>query len=887
MISVDTRALIRQLGPVAAQTLEAAAERCVANGRTEVLPEHFLVTALERNDTDIARLALASDLNAESIRDKAQAAINSDTQPGAGPPVWSSRLLQAFADGVAIGLAELGQFQLRTGSVLVALLRRPELLSSEVSRAFDRLDAASIIDRFAELTAGSAEQQALRQGGDAGVSTPAGGGRLESYTTDLLRQAADGDLDPVLGRESELEQLIAILCRRRKNNPVLVGEPGVGKTAVVEGLALAMHAGLVPPSLRDVGLRTLDLGALRAGASVRGELERRMKGVLDAVLTAQPPLILFVDEAHTLLGAKGGQGGDEAADLLKPALARGKLQMIAATTWREYKRDFEKDPALARRFELVPVEEPDDAQAATILRGVRTLYESKHGVRILDEAIGAAVGLANRYLPGRSQPDKGLDVIDTAASYVRLSRVKPPLRLVRIRAERETVERELASLQREQNEGLEIDTDRIAALEERETQLGDKLHEGESAWKEAADYAMQLDELRANDIQDKAHAERISGLRDQVRIHADMHPDQAVRESVDAAAVADVISKRTGVPLGQMMHDQMVSANTIAERLGSAILDQQHAVAAAANAVRSSLAGLTDAAGPTEVLLCVGPSGVGKTELARQLATVAFGGERFLITVNMGEYQERSTVSRLIGSPPGYVGFGEGGQLTEAVRQRPYSVVLLDEIEKAHVDVLGLFYDVLDRGHLKDGEGRSVSFRNTIIMMTSNLATDTIERACRDSERPSAEELEDLIRPELEACLRPALLARTTVIPFFPLRTEIRGQIAAVRLDKLATRLYNAHGTNLEIGPGVLTWLAERAAASAGVRAIDGMIRRYITAPVTDAVLAAITDGVICPELRVAVTEDRLVVRGIDPTKLANMPSGTAGNEPSNTEPSP
>ncbi|TVQ33632.1 MAG: type VI secretion system ATPase TssH [Phycisphaeraceae bacterium] len=858
MTVVDTRALIRQLSPMTLTYLEEAAGRCIASSRAEVLPEHLLLAALHHGESDIGRIIASDKVSAESLEQALEASI-ARVRPSSSDnarPIWSTRLLQAFSEALAIGVAELGIVGLRSGTVLAAVLRRPEQLDQPVLDALGKLDDRTLLERFDHLTAGSLEdtRRPPPQATPEGAASTSCDTRLGPYTQDLREAVRNGQIDPIFGREAELEQLIMILSRRRKNNPVLVGEPGVGKTAVVEGLALAMECGETPPELRAKQLLSLDLGALRAGASVRGELERRLKGVIEAVKASQPPIILFIDEAHTILGAKGGQGGDETADLLKPALARGYMPVIAATTWREYKRDFEKDAALARRFEPVHIEEPDDQQSRMILRGLRQIYEKKHKVPILDEAIDAAVTLGNRYIAGRSQPDKAIDLIDTAASFVRLGRVAPPLVLVRLQARREATARELEALRREHDRCHGDHTDRIESLDHQHTELAGQLEVQQEQWECVRDLVTRLDAALAEG-DDPA---TIADLRNQLE---KANRWDSMHEVVDALAVADSVARRTGIPVGNVLNDRAALADMLSDKLRDNIIGQDHAVEATAHGIKAALAGVNDPNAPTAVFLCVGPSGVGKTQLARALAEAAFGGERFLTTVNMGEFQERHTVSRLIGSPPGYVGYGEGGQLTEPVRQRPYSLVLLDEVEKAHRDVLGLFYDVFDRGRLSDGEGRIVDFRNTVLFLTSNLCTDTIMAACSNGSRPDPQTLEDLIRPELEAFFRPALLGRITIVPFYPLATKSIERIAAMRLEQLARRLDSAHGIQLAADHQVLRWLADRATASAGVRAIETMIRRHVHPQLAHAVLTAMSGGTPVKSALLTLEEDRMVVQ--------------------------
>jgi type VI secretion system protein VasG len=836
MSVVDQRRLFMQLTPFTRVLLEEAAQRCHDAKHGEVVPEHLLLAALDREDSDVALILANAGVSKAAF---AEACVAGTERLGAlreGLPVFSPRLLRCFDDALLIGVAHLGVVGIRSGAVLLAMLRRPGEHPPQLAERLAPLDDRAILETFDRLTLGSGEIAPSAAGGSPGPDPGAAGDDdlLRRFTRDLREAARDGELDPVFGREAELEQLVVVLCRRRKNNPILVGEAGVGKTAVVEELASAMERGEVPPDLRGVSLRELDLGALRAGASVKGELERRLKGLIEAVKRSDTPIVLFLDEIHTVLGAKGA-GGDQTADLLKPALARGGLRVIGATTWREYKRDFEKDAALARRFEPIHVEEPDEATAEMILRGLRPTYESRHGVPILDRSIRAAVSLSNRYLSGRRQPDKSIDLLDSAAAYARLRRVAPPLELARREANREALERELQALRRERDHGHDEHDERIAELEDSLGTLAADLDRMRSRWETRRDLVARLDAAR-----EQGEEASIRAVRDE--LFAALDGDHA-HEVVDEISVADVVSRRTGVPAGRMLAGRAAAAEGLAESLREEITGQDHAVDAIADGVRAAIAGVNDPDGPTAVFLCVGPSGVGKTQLARSVADRVFGGERFLVHINMGEFQEAHTVSRLIGSPPGYVGYGEGGQLTEAVRQRPYSLVLLDEVEKAHPDVLGVFYDLFDRGRLNDGEGIPVDFRNTVVMLTSNLAADRIAALCAEDRRPDPEALEEAIRPTLESFFRKALLARIRVVPFLPLGRDAVERIARMRLDRLAARLAANHGASFEADETVRDWLAGRVDASSGVRAIESAIRRRLLPPIASAVLDAMGRG--------------------------------------------
>ncbi len=650
-------------------------------------------------------------------------------------------------------------------------------------------------------------------------------GALARFTSDLTERARKGELDPVFGREPEIRQLVDILSRRRKNNPCIVGEAGVGKTALVEGLALRIAEGSVPDQLKNVHLLVLDLGALQAGAGVKGEFENRLKGVISEVKSSPKPIVLFIDEAHTIIGAGGPQGGGDAANLLKPALARGELRTIAATTWAEYKKYFEKDAALERRFQPVKVDEPSVATATLMLRGLAKRFEEAHGIIVQDEAVQAAVSLSSRYISGRQLPDKAVDLLDTAAARVKVLRAAPPAALEDAKAEVAGIVRHLDAVARDVKAGLGIDEDGKKLATERKAEVEKNIASLEEKMAGQRAIVERIDALR-KEVDEGAEAKRpdlrkaIDELKaipgDQLLVHAD----------VDREVIAAVVGDWTGIPVGKMVKDDISAILDIEPRLRMRVRGQDHALAVVAREVRAARSGLKSPTQPIGVFLLVGPSGVGKTETALALADVLFGGDRFMCTINMSEFQERHTVSRLIGSPPGYVGFGEGGVLTEAVRQRPYSLVLLDEVEKADRDVLNLFYQVFDKGTLNDGEGRRIDFRNTIMILTSNLATDVIARLYADGKQPSAEEVAQAIRPSLSRHFKPALLARMTIVPFAPMSEQILREIVDLKLSKLRQRILDAHRAETTFEPALADELARRCTeGETGARNIDHVLR--------------------------------------------------------------
>jgi type VI secretion system protein VasG len=656
--------------------------------------------------------------------------------------------------------------------------------------------------------------------------------------------------------------MVDILARRRKNNPIVVGEAGVGKTAIVEGLALRIAQDEVPQALKGVELLSLDMGLLQAGASVKGEFERRLKGVIDEVKASPKPIILFIDEAHTLIGAGGNAGGSDAANLLKPALARGELRTIAATTWAEYKKYFEKDPALARRFQPVQLHEPTVDEAVTILRGLAQVYEKSHGIYLRDDAVVAAAELSARYLAGRQLPDKAVDVLDTACARVRISLAAAPESVERLRGELAEGERQRQALRRDAEAGLAIDEEALSALETRLGEAATECEALESAWAEQRELAERLLDLRQRLAQarelavadvvpeSEAQSAELSVAELEAQLHethralTEAHAIQRlVSFEVCPRLVAEVISAWTGVPLSQLAREHNAKILSFAEDLRLRIRGQDQAVHALDRAMRATAAGLNKPDAPVGVFLLVGPSGVGKTETALALADLLYGGDRFITTINMSEFQEKHTVSRLIGAPPGYVGYGEGGMLTEAVRQKPYSVVLLDEVEKADPDVLNLFYQIFDKGVANDGEGREIDFRNTLILMTSNLASERISALCEGGERPSAEALEEAIRPALSKHFKPALLARMRVVPYFPVSGPVLDELVVIKLQRLGERLARRQLT-FSHAPALVEHLAALCTQSdSGARLIDQLLEVHVLPVVADRLLAAMASG--------------------------------------------
>jgi type VI secretion system protein VasG len=693
---------------------------------------------------------------------------------------------------------------------------------------------------------------------------------LDRFTTDLTQSARNGKLDPVLGRDGEIRQMIDILLRRRQNNPILTGEPGVGKTAVVEGLAARIVKGDVPDPLKNVALRALDLGLLQAGASVKGEFENRLRSVIDEVKGSLTPIIMFIDEAHTMIGAGGQSGQNDAANLLKPALARGELRTIAATTWAEYKKYFEKDAALARRFQVVKIEEPTEDSAMQMLRGVATAMEAHHKVRILDEAVVDAVKLSSRYISGRQLPDKAVSVLDTACARVALSQASTPAAVEDLTRLIENIDRETAALQKEaedprhitriaemkiRREELEKDLQKQVEEQRKQTAL---VEEVKKLRKEAAEAAAPAEPAtpEASAKKDAKHTDQYAKLREALNRLREAHKIQPlIYECVDGSTVAEVISGWTGIPLGRMVSDEIGTVRNLKALLEARVIGQPHALELIAKTIQIARSNLDDPGKPKGVFLLVGPSGVGKTETALALADVLYGGERNLISINMSEYQEAHTVSGLKGSPPGYVGYGEGGVLTEAVRRKPYSVVLLDEVEKAHPDVLELFYQVFDKGLMEDAEGREIDFRNTIIMLTSNVGSDLVLRAVehgvvegegenKTKRKPTAQDLEEILRNTLQKTFKPAFLGRLRVVPYFPVQDEILKAIIRLKLDRICRRISSNHNAEMTYEPALIDALAERCTeVESGARNADAIISTLILSELSDRILERMAEA--------------------------------------------
>jgi type VI secretion system protein VasG len=854
----NIRLLVEQLNSTCRRALEQAAQLCVKQTHYAVDIEHYLFALLEMPNTDIAVILDAFRIPLAEVKTNVLGALGKLKGGNTRTPSISNHLVELLDQARKIVLS-LGMDSIRSGAVLMALYRSDALRTTmvEISPALAFIQRDVLWQQLRDLLERSYEdrpdapQAAPPHSSDGGIlasespATPRSNKALDSYTTDLTAQARSGALDPIVGRDAEIRLTIDILTRRRQNNPILTGEPGVGKTAVVEGLAQKIARGDVPPMLRDVRLLSLDMGLLQAGASMKGEFENRLKQVIQEVKSSPQPIILFIDEAHTLIGAGGAAGQNDAANLLKPALARGELRTIAATTWAEYKAYFEKDPALTRRFQVVKIEEPSVESAINMLRGMVEKFEYHHKVRILDDAVTHAVTLSHRYLPERKLPDKALSVLDTACARVAITQTSVPARLEALDAEKEFLEKELASLEREHRlvprhaERIEqlralLDSNRHeAALTSQRWEREKELVERIAAVLTLIESASSNDDLEAK----AAQTEEYNRLSAELRL---LQADEAlVQPFVDSYTIARVISDWTGIPVGKMLADNVASVHLLEDALARRIKGQPHAISAICKRMRTAMAGLSDPNKPTAVFLLVGPSGVGKTETAIALAEAFFGGEKNLTVIAMSEYQEAHTVSLLKGAPPGYVGYGKGGVLTEAVRRNPYSVVLLDEVEKAHPDVLEIFYQVFDKGMLEDSEGVEVNFKNTVIFLTSNLATETIVKLhTRSGGAIEMEELIEAIRPELQAHFKPALLGRMVVVPYYPLGQAELAEIVRLKMARIQRLYRERYNAPLHVTDGIIEEIARRCTdPDSGARNIDNILTHTVLPELSQCIL--------------------------------------------------
>ncbi|MBK6520721.1 MAG: type VI secretion system ATPase TssH [Polyangiaceae bacterium] len=875
---VDHKSLLKRLTKNCVAALEAGATQAVQARHYEITIEHFLLALLDDASSDIAFIVSHYDLNPSQLRQTLQRGLDDLRQGNSGRPTFAPVLLEWMQDAWVVGSVDLGWQKIRSGVLFLRLVQQPNKYStSGIGLVLEAIPKEDMKKNLPTILAGSKEAEdgggAQASGGTGGAPGQPGLGdkgsaspdtALGKFCIDYTGKARAGEIDPVFGREREIRQIIDILARRRKNNPIIVGDSGVGKTALVEGMALMIVNNEVPPLLQGVEILGLDLGLLQAGASVKGEFENRLKGVIQEVKGSAKPIILFIDEAHTIIGAGGQQGAGDAANLLKPALARGELRTIAATTWKEYKKYFEKDAALERRFQPVKVDEPDVDTAIIMLRGLRSKFEESHGVIIQDEAVTAAVRLSARYISGRQLPDKAVDLLDTCAARVKVALQQKPAPVEDIEVLIKNTQRELDALGRDKLNGIKID-------EEHFKELGTKLEKAQVDLKAISEeYAKETEgakkilELRKKMSEAKSETERDDARKEVVTAINELNAMQGevplIRPDVDHAMVANVVSAWTGIPAGKMAQDDVKALLEMEDRLRRRIKGQDYALHVIAKELRAARAGLKQPQQPMGVFILVGPSGVGKTETALSLADMLYGGERMMVTINMSEFQEKHTVSRLIGSPPGYVGFGEGGMLTEGVRQRPYTVVLLDECEKADPDVMNLFYQVFDKGMLSDGEGRLVDFKNTVVIMTSNLATDKITNMTVASweetgKDPPMNEILEAIKPTLSSHFKPALLARMTMVPFLPISRAALGNIARLKLDQLLGRLRTNQRIEATYSDRLVEMIAARCTeVDTGARNIDHILRSSLMPMLSQQILERMTDPE--PPRRLAIDID-------------------------------
>jgi type VI secretion system protein VasG len=888
MAEIKRSILFGKLNPLAYKAVEGATIFCKMRGNPYVELVHWFHQLFQLADSDLHRILRHFELDPSRL---AQDLITSlDKLPRGATSIsdFSPHLEEAVKEGWVYASMLFGDTCVRTGHVVVALLKTPSLRNVflSLSKELSKIKLEELTDSFAKIVGGSPEDKlgVADQAGAAGAAPgeasgalpPAAMGKQEAlkrFSVDLTEKARKGEIDPILGRDEEIRQIVDILMRRRQNNPILTGEAGVGKTAVVEGFAIRIAAGDVPPALREVSLRTLDLGLLQAGASMKGEFENRLRQVIDEVQASPKPIILFIDEAHTLIGAGGAAGQGDAANLLKPALARGSLRTIAATTWAEYKKYFEKDPALTRRFQVIKVEEPSEDKAVLMIRGLAPVLEKHHKVQLLDEALEAAARLSHRYIPSRQLPDKAVSLIDTACARVAISQHATPPALEDCQRRIYALESELAIIDRETAIGIDH--------ERRRTEIGsalsvekERLNKLEALHKKEQEVVNQIFDLRAKLREDKAEPKHegaaeskettldrgalLAKLRElEKELSAIQGEDPLILPSVDGQAVASVVADWTGIPVGRMVKNEIQAVLNLADSLEKRVIGQRHALDAIAKRIQTSRAGLDNPSKPIGVFLLTGPSGVGKTETALALSETLYGGESNIITINMSEFQEAHTVSTLKGAPPGYVGYGEGGILTEAVRRRPYSVVLLDEVEKAHPDVHEIFFQVFDKGMMEDGEGRLIDFKNTIILLTTNVGSDLIMNLCKDPEMiPSPEGISQALRAPLLKVFPAALLGRLVVIPYYPLSDAMLKSIIRLQLSRIQKRIGEGREIAFSYDDAVVDLIASRCTElESGGRMVDAILTQTLLPEISRELLNRLMEGVPAQKVDVTVKD--------------------------------
>lgn len=870
MIRIELSTLIKRLHPISRQVFESAASACISRQGNEITVSDFILQCLDTPLSDVRTILAAANISTDTLRDLLTQRQRDNADFVQSYPSFSPLLIELMQDAWLLASAELQQSQLRTGIIFLALLHSPNrYLPAEAVKLLMTINKELLQANFQQWTANSAEHvDSADLNAKSDNPQSAQDSLLARYSTDVTAQARDGKLDPVLCRDKEIDLMIDILCRRRKNNPIVVGEAGVGKSALIEGLALRIINNDVPEKLQGTALMNLDLGALQAGASVKGEFEKRFKGIMAEVMSSPTPIILFIDEAHTLIGAGNQQGGLDISNLLKPALARGELKTIAATTWSEYKKYFEKDAALSRRFQLVKVDEPNVDEAIVIMRGLRQIYEESHQVLIDDEALQDAAKLSDRYLSGRQLPDKAIDVLDTACARIAINLTSPPSEVVALKNDIHQYDAEIELLTREAKLGLKNNQERLKTLQQLKEDADKALNRIHDLWQQQQTLVKEIIALRktllttdTNAIEDKnvrkeaekeakETAKQLTSLTMQLeKLQKEAH---LISPHVNKTQIASVIAEWTGVPLNRISQNELAVVTQLPRYLTQEIKGQDLAIDVLHKHLLTARADLRRPGRPLCAFLLVGPSGVGKTESVIQISELLFGGRQYLTTINMSEFQEKHTVSRLIGSPPGYVGYGEGGVLTEAIRKKPYSVVLLDEVEKAHPDVLNLFYQAFDKGELADGEGRIIDCKNIAFFLTSNLGYQTIVDY---AEQPA--QIMDHLYPELAAFFKPALLARMEVVPFLPLPVEVLKAITQGKLNKLKVLLTQRFSANVVFDDVVSEEIIARATrAENGARMLESIIDGHLLPPVSLQILNALAEGKTISDIHFSVDEN-------------------------------
>ena len=890
-MSLNLKALIGKLNDQARAALEGAAGLCLSRTHYDIEVEHFLTKLLDSSSNDFAAIIKHFEIDKSRLTAELARSLDRLKSGNARTPAISPTVMKMLTTAWTIGSIDFNAGSVRTGFIILALASDEELsrLMREVSKEFPKINADALKKDLLGIVALSQEtttSAAAIGAGAPGEGPKPGGGKtpnLDSYTVDLTGNAKKGKIDPVLGRDPEIRQVIDILTRRRQNNPILTGEAGVGKTAVVEGFALRVANGDVPPPLKNVTIRTLDLALLQAGAGVKGEFENRLKGLIEEVKSSPTPIILFIDEAHTMIGAGGQAGQGDAANLLKPALARGELRTIAATTWSEYKKYFEKDAALARRFQVVKVEEPSEKQCMIMMRGLVASLEKHHNVRILDEAVFAGVRLTHRFLAGRQLPDKAVSILDTACARLALGQNTTPPAIEDLHRSIDALEVQTRILNREESVGADHQ-EKLAEIAAEKAKAEATLAELQGRWDKEKELVGKIRDLRNRieaavdgkpapvaGVEQFGHAapatETPAASPDEMKtemqsLEAELSALQGetglIRVCVDAQIVGEVLAAWTGIPAGKMLKDEITTVLALKDHLARRVIGQDHAMEIISQRVQTSRASLDDPNKPVGVFMLVGPSGVGKTETALALSDLLYGGEHNLITINMSEFQEPHTVSTLKGSPPGYVGYGEGGVLTEAVRRRPYSCVLLDEVEKAHPDVLELFFQVFDKGQMEDGEGREIDFKNNIIILTTNACTDEMMKLVADPETaPGPRALVDALKPSLNKIFKPAFLGRMVLIPYYPVRDEALKQIIRLKLGKIQRRLMENHKIKLTYDDAFLNAVASRCTeVESGARNVDNILTNTLLPDISRKILGSMAEGEKMSVIHVTVGDD-------------------------------